>query len=230
MENRDQDRTALETLARGLAHEIRTPLNVIAIDVRMMRELIDQSEGPAGEKLDKICQRLQRQVNHIANILERFLDFARPGELELEPVEVSALLTGIADMIGREAEARGVEVRISAPENLKVEIDNARFSQALLNLASNAIEAMDSGGILGLSGYREGDAIMIEISDTGPGVPEDLRNKVFDLFFSTKERGTGLGLPIVQRTIHDHGGTVELAAGESAGAVFRVKLPVPKGA
>ena len=123
LEDQGQDRSTLETLARGLAHEIRTPLNVIAIDVRMMRELIEQSEDPTREKLDKISQRLQRQVGHIATILERFLDFARPGELELEVVTVQSVLAGVADTISQEAEGKGIEVRVFAPDDLEVKID-----------------------------------------------------------------------------------------------------------
>jgi signal transduction histidine kinase len=225
LNDRNQDRTALETLARGLAHEIRTPLNVIAIDVRMLRELVSQSECPDSEKLDKICSRLERQVSHIANLLERFQDFARPGELELDKVVVAELLAAVADTVGQEAQARGVEINVSAADGLAVDVDKARFSQAILNLATNAIDAMESGGVLSMSGHSAGRDVVIEIGDSGPGIAEDLRNKIFDLFFSTKDTGTGLGLPIVQRTIHDHGGTIEQADSESGGSVFRIRLP-----
>jgi signal transduction histidine kinase len=198
---------------------------VIAIDVRMLRELVSESEDPRGEKLDKICRRLERQVSHIANILERFQDFARPEELQVEEAKVSDLLAAVADTIGQEADAKAIEVRVSASEDLAVDVDRARFSQAILNLATNAIDAMGSGGVLSMSGHSDGPDVVIEIGDTGPGIPDDLRNKIFDLFFSTKDRGTGLGLPIVQRTIHDHGGTIELPDSDSGGAIFRIRLP-----
>jgi len=215
----------LETLARGLAHEIRTPLNVIAIDVRMLREHVNQSESPRKEKLGKICERLERQVGHIANILERFQDFARPEELKLERTGIDEVLSSVADTVRARAESNGIDVRVSVEGGLEAEVDRARFSQALLNLALNAIDAMESGGVLAISGRPADGKVIVEVSDTGPGIPDDLRNKVFDLFFSTKDKGTGLGLPIVQRTVHDHGGTIELSEGEDGGAVFRISLP-----
>jgi signal transduction histidine kinase len=191
----------------------------------MLREHVDQSESPRKEKLEKICARLERQVGHIANILERFQDFARPEELKLERTELDQVLSSVADTVRQKAESNGIEIRVSAPGGLEAEVDPARFSQALLNLALNAIDSMESGGILTMSGRLTGAGVVIEVSDTGPGIPKDLRNKVFDLFFSTKDKGTGLGLPIVQRTVHDHGGTIELAEREDGGAVFRITLP-----
>jgi len=174
---------------------------------------------------------LRGEVKRVNQIIEQFLFFARPSRLDLQPVQVQAVLKDLL-LLAREAADRQ---KVQLVESLSGEIpllhvDRQRIHEALLNLVNNALQAMPQGGRLEVGARHHPSArkVTIQIADTGEGIPEENVGKIFDYYFSTKEKGMGLGLPLAHKIIQDHGGTIDVESVAGQGTNFRITLPVPK--
>ncbi len=228
---KERDRLAvLGEMAAGLAHEIRNPLGAIKGAAQLLAPM------PAGPELPSETREflsiIVEEVNRLNNVVSQFLDYARPFRGELVPLELNEVLRRTATLLGTDSK---IELQLALDEGLpRVRADGEQLRQVFLNLAINAIEAMPEGGKLIISSSlrktrrsREPVQPLVEVRfrDSGAGIPPGEIKNLFIPFFTTKEKGTGLGLPISQRIIEHHGGTIEVRSRVGIGSTFTVVLP-----
>jgi C4-dicarboxylate-specific signal transduction histidine kinase len=219
---------ALGQLSAGLAHEIRNPLGVIKGSAEMLTQKVAQTNPLASE----LAGFISTEVNRLNSLVARFLDFARPSRLELQPLQVSAVVDRALETVQTQIPNTQVKVERHYAGGLPdVRADAQLCEQVFVNLILNAFQAMDGQpGKLCISitnddsGGKPGVAVQFE--DTGPGVPPDLREQIFNPFFTSKKEGVGLGLAIVAKIVDDHRGWIRLESDSSRGAKFRVFLPL----
>jgi len=211
-------------IAAGTAHEIRNPLTAMKGFMQLLnKSLMDRGMSKELEFVGIVLSELER----VNDLVSEFLLLSKPKEITLLPMRIGRVLQEILPMIRNEALLHNVIVNYQPkPELPPILADKELLKQVFLNLGKNAIEAMDRGGTLIIKeiSYPYIDEIVVEISDTGPGIPAELLDKVFDPFFTTKQQGTGLGLSVCQRIVHDLGGRIEVSSDEG-GTQFIVCLP-----
>jgi signal transduction histidine kinase len=236
----DQDRSRAETYAEfaalvgGLAHEIRNPLSTIRLTMELLAEDFEntdpasptkQRDRRAKAKIDLVrqeCDRLQK-------LLGDFLDFARQESLTLEPGSLNAEIEQLLDFFSIRAKEAGVEiVRYLDPELPAVRLDRETFRSAVLNLLINAVQAMEgAGGQLVVRTRPAGLGVLLELIDTGPGMDAETLGKVFGAFYTTKQGGSGLGLPTARKIVESHGGTIDVESAPGRGTKVTIWLPAP---
>ena len=239
---------SINRLLAGVAHEVKNPLNAMTIHLELLRQKLGRpapvavaaggrigtvalAGGSAGtsvpvEQLMSHVSIISEEIRRLDQVVQGFLRFSRPEELQLEPVQIHAMLQDIADVVRPQAEQLGIAVQTEAQPGLSVQVDRAMVRQALLNLAINAIDAMPGGGTLTWRAHAvEDQQVQIDVVDTGAGIAPEHLGKIFDLYFTTREQGSGLGLSMVYRTVQLHDGTIEVESSPSRGATFRVRLP-----
>lgn len=219
---------ALGTLSAGLAHEIRNPLGVIKGAAEMLGRNLGEAQPVAAEMASYITS----EVNRLNALIARFLDFARPSRLEIRPVNLPVILDRAAESARAQFPEAPVAVEKRYDQALPpIEADEQLCEQASLNLMINAYQAMEGRpGKLFLSvaptaGSGGQAGVEITITDTGPGVPPEMREQVFNPFVTSKKSGVGLGLAIVAKIVGDHAGRIRLESGPEGGASFRIFLP-----
>jgi len=229
MEERLKDRLAfLGSLASGLAHEIKNPLSTMTITLGLLREDFEGSDSQRDRRVLKKIHLLEAEVTRLEHILQDFLQFAGGHTVRPELVSVNGWLGELLDFFEpslRESKVR--LVRRLAPELPAVLVDRELMKQAILNLLTNARQAMPRGGELTVRTWSSGDRVRIDVSDSGEGIPRDVLPRIWEVYFSTKEHGTGLGLPTVRRIVAEHGGDTIVESRPGRGACFSVFLPVP---
>jgi signal transduction histidine kinase len=224
---RSERLAALGQLTAGLAHEIRNPLGVIKGSAETLGRKLPSEDPMARELADYISS----EVNRLNSLVSRFLNFARPLELKKQPEEISVIVDHAIQAAEEHWPKSSVEVeRAYAPGLPAVPVDAELTEQVFKNLVFNAYEAMEAeGGRLRVgianefSDGRRG--VEVSLADTGPGVPGELREQIFNPFFTTKSNGVGLGLSIVSKIVDDHGGWIRVEPSPVRGACFRVFLP-----
>ena len=219
---------ALGRLTAGIAHEVKNPLNAMMIHLELLRtKLRSGTEAGAAAGAIAHVEVIESEVRRLDEVVQGFLKFARPEDLQLQPVQVSAILDEILPLVEPEAAKNGVRIHVTAPPGVpSVNGDASMLRQVFMNLAINACQAMPQGGTLRLScGTASGNRVAITVEDTGVGIPPENLGKVFDLYFTTKDHGTGIGLSMVYRIIQLHDGEVELQSTPGRGTTFRVLLP-----
>ncbi|NQT20394.1 MAG: ATP-binding protein [Planctomycetes bacterium] len=224
-EEKPQDPASLTTLVGGLAHEIRNPLSTINVNLQLLKEEWlegkSQREKRAIRKLDVI----QSETQRLQEILDDFLRFVRIDELHLKPHDINALLDEIVEFISHEVRLKGIDVVRFYDYNLpKVLIDGKFAKQAFLNILMNARQAIDTSGRIMIRTSPADDGARIEITDTGSGMPREVLDKMFKPYYSTKESGTGLGMPTTRRIIEKHGGTIAVQSDVGHGTSVIVHL------
>ncbi len=217
---------ALGQLSAGLAHEIRNPLGVI----KGSAELLTQKLQTADPLAEELAGYIYTEVNRVSALVSRFLDFARPSHLDLAPVDITRLIERCLKIVSEQGACTHVKIqRNFAPALPQVLLDQDLCEQVFINLFMNACEAMgNQGGDLQVRIQHEtGDnAVLVEVEDSGPGVPPELKEQIFNPFVTTKKTGVGLGLAIVSKIVDAHGGSVKLTSPPNHGACFRVTFPV----
>jgi len=218
---------ALGQLSAGLAHEIRNPLGVIKGSAEMLSQKVKDSQPLVTE----LAGYISSEVNRLNALVARFLDFARPSQLELRP----ECIPDIVDRALQAAEAQFPEARVKVERQYATDLpeiaaDGQLCEQVFINLITNAFQAMDGqGGTLRVAIAQETSGgqpgVCVTVEDTGPGVPPELREQIFNPFFTSKKDGVGLGLSIVAKIVDDHRGTIRFDPGTARGARFRVFLP-----
>lgn len=206
----------LQMMLAGIAHEVRNPLGGLQLYAGLLRE------GLAGEpeRLGEVA-RIEREVKYLEAVVSEFLDYARRPKPERSPTPVRPLLTEVAEVCGA-GPPHGTRVCVDAADDLKASIDRTQLRRALVNLARNGLAAAGPQGTVVLAARREGQGrVAWEVRDSGAGVPEAVRDKIFTPFFTTREKGTGLGLAFVRDIVTDHGGDITVDGAPEGGARFR---------
>ena len=221
---------AISRITGGVAHEIKNPLNAIALRLEVLRSKIGQDVPEANQELDIISEEVMR----LDRVVKTFLDFTRPVQLVLADVDLKEVLEELANFVQPEAEVSRVSINFVMEPGVQFVMQGDRdlLKQAFLNVIMNGIEAMaESGGILrikieSLLSSRQGRQAVIGISDGGPGIPPEQRDKVFQLYFTTKTKGSGIGLAIAFRVAQLHGGKIEFSSNTRQGTTFMFLLPL----
>jgi len=218
---RDEELAILGSLAANLAHEIRNPLNALSLNLEILDEELAESTTDR-----RTVGQARREVGRLSSLVNDFLVYARPTPPSLERCDVGVLLDEVAGLLGPVCEKAGVELRVDAAK-VSVTADRGQLSQVLMNLAINAIQAMEGGQspTLQLGGHREGETIVLEVLDSGPGIPVEELEKVRLAFYSRRKGGTGLGLSIADRIVEEHGGSLTLVNRPEGGLAARLTLP-----
>jgi signal transduction histidine kinase len=220
---------ALGQLSAGLAHEIRNPLGVIKGSAEILNQKLASSD-PLSQELSGY---IYTEVNRLSALVGRFLDFARPSRLQLRPEDMTVVMDSSLKAVSQQGAIARVNVRRNyAPDLPPVLIDRELCEQAFTNLLLNACEAMgEEGGDLRVKIHPDGVAasgqeVVVEIEDTGPGISPELKEQIFNPFFTTKKTGVGLGLAIVSKIVDAHRGSLQVSSESGHGACFRLAFPV----
>ena len=228
----------LGTLTGGLAHEIKNPLSTIGLNLQLLGESIDQLDLPEEQtkRLGNRIESLRLEATRLRGILEDFLSFAGRVRVDPTPCSINEVVEQLVDFYMPQAEASGLKLRTQLDEEAgEAQIDTTLFKQALLNLLINATQAMvdarygdrPHGGCSELLLHTEGDneGVVIQVTDTGPGIEAKDLQKIFHPYFTTKQGGTGLGLATTRRIINEHGGTVSVHSEPGRGTEFTIVMP-----
>jgi len=239
---------ALSRLTAGLAHEVKNPLNAMMIHLELLRTKMRRAasapvavggsgglglaEAATAERSEvssalQHVEIIENEIRRLDEVVQGFLKFTRPEDLKLQPVRVNQLFDEILPVVQPEADRNKVRVEVDAPADVPpVNGDASMLRQAFLNLAINACQAMPNGGTLHLSAAPvTGNRVEVRFDDTGVGIPAEHLEKIFDLYFTTKDHGTGIGLSMVYRIIQLHDGDIEVESTQGRGTTFRVLLP-----
>jgi signal transduction histidine kinase len=213
---------AISRISGGVAHEIKNPLNAISLHLDLLRA----RAGVSGAELIPEIDVLSKEVRRLDRVVKTFLDFSRPVEVRFTEVDLGALAAEVAHLMTPQARLAGIEVQCDTPvAPALMRGDEDMLKQAVLNLVTNALEAMKQGGHLRLSVGRTDNAVTLEVADDGPGIPDEVRDKVFQLYFTTKEKGSGIGLAMTYRAVQLHNGTVDFTSEIGHGTTFRFQFP-----
>jgi signal transduction histidine kinase len=218
---RQEKLASLGVLAAGVAHEIRNPLTAIKFRLFSLKKSLPAAASEdAGVIADEIC-RLER-------IVKDFLEFARPSEPQLVAIPAQRIVEEVRDLLRPQLEKSAIDLKLEASEPLWVRADTQQIKQVLINLIQNAADSIEHDGVITLrvspSRKDAEGTVVLEVADTGKGIPPEVQKRLFDPFFTTKEGGTGLGLPIAARIVEKHGGKLRYHTAQNRGTTFRVVL------
>jgi two-component system, sporulation sensor kinase E len=242
---------ALTLLAASVAHEIGNPLNALHIHLQLMERELRKLRGPAerpprgaarsqppevaletdtadsARKLEQYLAVAKGEINRLDYIVTQFLQALRPSPPQLQPASLNDVVEKTVELMRPELENRGLRVRMKPHPRLPLApVDATQLQQALVNLIKNAMQAMTRGGTLTLQTGEGADGVWMSVADTGGGIAQEQINRIFEPFYTTRKKGTGLGLMIVQRIVRAHGGRIELESHVGRGTTFRIWLPL----
>jgi signal transduction histidine kinase len=224
---RQQKLATLGTLAAGIAHEIRNPLTSLKARLYTLEKHLQAV--PAARKDTDI---ISAEISRLEHIVQDVLSFARPSDPKLEIIAADTVIREVQGLMSPDLESRGLHLVVESSPELLIRADSGHLKQVLVNLVRNAAEAIDGKGTVTLRtrparapfGGRETAAVILEVADDGKGIPPEVEKRLFDPFFSTKETGTGLGLPIAARIVEKHGGMLQYQTRPGHGTTFGVVL------
>lgn len=218
----------LGTLASGLAHEIRNPLGSMKMILQLLRE--DWTEAEADRELRSLkkVEILLGEIDRLEEILDDFLRFARGYRLDRQPTQINTMLKEVLEFVRPEAESRSIRILSLFDDQVSTyPLDTKHFKQALLNIIVNSEQAMDNGGDMMVRSFLQPDHIRLEVTDTGKGIAPENLDRVFDVYWSNKKGGTGLGLAFTKRIIEEHGGEILVRSETGKGTQVSILLPLP---
>jgi signal transduction histidine kinase len=225
----EEKRRLLSRLLGRLAHEIRNPLSSLDIHLQLLEEDLSQLAPHANEKLSGRFEIIHGELHRLDTIMQQFLRLAGPSAVTLAPVDLGRVVAHVRDVLQPEAAAREIELVTTLADGLPwVSADADQLIQATLNLVINALQAVERRGRVEVNGRAEGDSVLMEVHDSGPGVAVEYLGEIFEPYFTTKNEGGGLGLWIAQQIIAAHGGAIRAANAPGGGAVFTVRLPAQR--
>jgi signal transduction histidine kinase len=215
-------------LAGGLAHEIKNPLSTIRLNMELLAEDLAESDSARDQRALRKVQVVERECQRLQDLLDHFLDYTKIRALRLEPTALNDAVERVLEFFRPKAKEAGIGLTTYlSPDLPTVLLDREAFHGALLNLVLNAEQAVEAGGQIVVRTYATADGVALDLIDTGCGMDEDTRSRIFDAFFSTKSGGSGLGLPTTRKIVEAHGGQINVQSELGRGTQFTVKLPVP---
>jgi len=220
---RSEKLASLGKLAAGVAHEINNPLTGILTNSSLLLE-----DLPADDPRREDVEVMVHETIRCREIVKRLLDFARQTKPQKRLADINALIENIILLVRNQASFRNILIEKKLDEIPEVLVDPDQIQQVFVNIILNAAEAMTKGGVLTVTSgtSSSGEYLVIKIADTGPGISEEVRERIFDPFYTTKEHGTGLGLSISYGIVEQHGGTIGVESSLGKGSTFVIQLPV----
>ncbi len=226
---RSKTLSTLGAFAAELAHEVKNPLNAMNIQMTVLeREIQDMQKlsGKAKKGLLEIVSIVQKELYRLSGFVEECLHFSKTGELNKSDVDAGDILGEIVSLLLPQAQLHGIQIELDITNGLpKVTVDKDKMKQAILNILINGIEAMPDGGKLQVGVKSVGQEIWISCQDTGTGIPDEIKDKIFNLFYTTKDGGTGIGLSFAQNIVQAHGGVIRLDQ-SLKGSKFVITIPI----
>jgi signal transduction histidine kinase len=214
---------AIGRLTSGVGHEVKNPINAIVVHLELLRNKLSGPDARAMRHLEIIESEIQR----LDRVVQTLVDFSRPVELQLKEQDLRRIVSGVLMLASAELETHNVRVYSHMPERpLITKVDADLIKQAILNVVLNGAQAMAQGGELHVTLREDGRIAAIEISDSGSGIPDDIRAKIFDLYFTTRKDGSGIGLAMTYRIIQLHNGSIDVQSEQNIGSTFTLKLPL----
>ena len=225
---RHEKLASLGTLAAGLAHEIRNPLTAINVRIHSLKRNLTQ-----GSSEHEDATVIDSEIRRLEGIVREFLQFARPAEPKFVTVSADSLLAKVQKLLAGQLEKNSILLTLESPPDVWIRVDPHQVEQALINLVQNAAESIEHSGKIRLCaradtarlGGRARPVVVLEVSDTGKGIPPEVQKRLFDPFFTTKEEGTGLGLSIAARIVEQQGGVLQFKTELNRGTTFGIVLP-----
>jgi signal transduction histidine kinase len=208
---------------RGVAHEVKNPINAIVLHLQLLQSKLQQIDPDTRRHIDIIGN----EIHRLDRVVQILVDFTRPRDLHLEELDLRRLLEDVIMLATPDTEQHGVTVKRSlGTEPLGVKVDPDRMKEAFLNVIINGMQAMPNGGTLSISARRDEESVVTEIRDQGIGIPHDLQEKIFELYFTTRKGGSGIGLAQTYQALQWHYGSIDFETVEGQGTIFRLRLPV----
>jgi signal transduction histidine kinase len=215
--------SAIGRLTSGVAHEVKNPINAIVVHLEVLRQKMKEIDPDTRRHVDVIGSEIQR----LDRVVQTLVDFTRPVELRLNDFDLRKVVEDVVTLAAPSAERHKVAIeRQASPEPLPVRIDSDLVKQAILNIVLNGVQAMPDGGTLRITSKREGESALLTVRDQGAGIPENIRDKVFNLYFTTKSGGSGIGLAMAYRVVQLHHGSVEFTSIMEHGTTFYLRFPL----
>lgn len=210
-------------LTRGVAHEVKNPINAIVLHLQLLQNKLQQVDPDTRRHMEII----NSEIHRLDRVVQILVDFTRPRDLRLEDIDLRRVLEDVALLAAPDAGQHGVQItRDLGHDPLPVKVDVDFMKQAILNVVLNGIQAMPQGGKLSFTACKEDEFVLTEIKDEGGGIPAELQEKIFELYFTTKESGTGIGLAQTYQILQWHYGSVDFESIEGQGTTFRLRIPL----
>jgi signal transduction histidine kinase len=210
-------------LTSGVAHEVKNPINAIVVHLELLREKMREAQPDTRRHMDIISN----EIHRLDRVVQTLIDFNRPIELRLKSTDLRRVLEDVAQLAAPEAEQNGVSIVTHlGTDPLPVLIDYDLVKQALDNVVLNGVQAMSEGGTLRIIARQNDKCATVEVRDAGPGIPPEIRDKIFNLYFTTKKTGSGIGLAMTYRVLQMHHGSLDFETELGRGTTFRLMLPL----
>jgi len=214
-------------VTRGVAHEVKNPINAIVLHLQLLRNKMQQIDPDTSRHVDII----DNEIHRLDRVVQILVDFTRPRDLHLEDADLRLVLDDVSLLAAPDAEQHGVTIVRELPEEgISVKVDVDFIKQAMLNVVINGVQAMPNGGKLTIAAHRDGETVVTEVRDQGGGIPTDIQDKIFELYFTTKKGGSGIGLAQTYQIMQWHYGSVEFESAPGKGTTFRLRLPITEPA
>lgn len=226
---RAESLASLTTLAAGVAHEIKNPLGSIGIHNQLIGKLVSRLDAEQREPIESYLSVIEEEIDRLNKIVVDFLFAVRPMDTHLEDGDLNSLVADLLSFVQFELEQANIELIKDLDTELpSLRIDPKYLKQAIMNLIKNAISAMPDGGMLRVSTQTRGDQVLLRISDNGLGMTAEVRDKIFEPYFTTKDFGSGIGLTLVYKVVKEHMGDISVISKEGHGTTFTITLPKPQ--
>ncbi len=210
-------------VTRGVAHEVKNPINAIVLHLQLLRNKLQDVDPATSRHVDII----DSEIHRLDRVVQILVDFTRPRDLRLEETDLRSVLEEVALLAAPDAEQHGVNLVRELPSDpIPVKIDADFIKQAILNVVLNGVQSMPEGGNLAITAHRNEDAVVTEVRDQGTGIPVAVQDKIFELYFTTKKTGSGIGLAQTYQIMMWHYGSVDFESEEGKGTTFRLRLPL----
>lgn len=223
--------SGLGQLSSSMAHEVRNPLNFISLSIDHIGEKYMPEDKEDKKKFDNLIIGIKQEIRRLNNLVNDFLDYSRPLKLNTQSVRVEELLEDVMALVWAKADADGINIIKEYSADVKVDVDSNLFKSCVLNIITNAFHAIEEakhGGTLRVKTEIIDNKFVLSVTDNGVGVPSENLSKIFEPFFSTKQNGLGLGLPMTKRVIEEHGGRVSFSSEEGNGSNIKLVVPISR--